>query len=91
MVQVDVDLVKECWNQYQKAVDLLNKIEEKIKEFCEQNHVYLLYPKGEEFEPFWICDEYLMTYTAFKSQNDNIKLGYIVVDKDGTIKWVGED
>jgi hypothetical protein len=90
-VQVDVNLVKECFNQYEKAVNLLNKIQEKIEEFCEKNHVYLLYPYDNPFVPFWVSDEYLMTYTAFKESRDSVKLGYIVIDKDGIIKWVGED
>lgn len=85
-MSVDVAMVKECRRHFEEAFKLLDKIEDKVWEFCLEKGIELI--SRNDFEPFLNAyktetDEFLM---AFRACNGS-KIGYVVVLKDGTIAW----
>lgn len=84
-MSVDVGLVKECRKYYRKAEELLREVERKVFDFCRENGVELLF-REDDFEPVWSAEdtEYLMVFKAVKG----LRIGYVVILKDGKITWI---
>lgn len=84
-MSVDVGLVEECCKYYRKANKLLREIEGKVHDFCHENGIQLLF-REDTFEPVWSAEatEYLMVFKAVKG----LRLGYVVILKDGKITWI---
>ena len=80
-------LVKKCLRHFKRAVELLEKIEEEIARFCDENGITLAF-RESRFEPFHTAEntDYLMVYRAYLKS----KIGYVVVTKDGKIEWQDE-
>jgi hypothetical protein len=84
-MSVDVAMVIECRRHFEEAFKLLDKIEDKVWEFCLEKGIELE-SRQEDFEPFLNAqetDEFLMAFRAYNGS----KIGYVVVLKDGTITW----
>jgi len=89
-LKVDSKLVEKCYKRYREACELLEKIEEAIHQFCEENNIELLF-REDTFEPFWGSEEgYFMQYYAVRKSNGKYKCGDVLVLKDGTIVWQEE-
>jgi hypothetical protein len=84
MMSVDVAMVIECRRHFEEAFKLLEKIEDKVWEFCLEKGIDLE-SRQDDFEPFINAfqTEFLMAFRAYNGSN----IGYVVILKDGRITW----
>jgi hypothetical protein len=83
-MSVDVAMVIECRRHFEEAFKLLEKIEDKVWEFCLEKGIELE-SRQDEFEPFINAfqTDFLMVFRGYNGSN----IGYVVILKDGTIAW----
>jgi len=83
-MSIDPNLIRICLIYYNKAMELMQKIQEKVEDFCQANNIRL----GNwipSYEPIYQVEgvDFPMVWEARKGDTK----GYVIVNWDGTIEW----
>jgi hypothetical protein len=87
-VKIDVKLIEECIRHFNRAYELLEKIEGRIAEFCAENNIEVSWDETFPFVAAELWTEidgvkYLMVYSVRSG-----KPRYLVVDGDGEVRII---